>query len=406
MSLQARVKKGVAWNAASQFGGNVLQLGVTMVLARLLGPEPFGALAIFLVIVGYARILCDMGLTASLIQADTLDDADVPTAFWFNNAVGTVLALGFYAGAAPIAEWYGMPDLLELVHTAAVVVWLISIGLVQRAMLSRDMRFKRMAIIDLVAIVAGGASAVVLALLGEEQLALPALYLVRSVVTAAGLWAGSVTSVRGWPTWIRLRGMAQFSGLVALNSWLGYFSDNLDRLLLGRAVSATNLAIFDQGMRYTRVPVDSVVAVVGRVAFPALSKMQQQPQKLAAAWERGVGLTFVATLPAALGGRSDPATRLISLSFEDESAVPLGNEPVLAGGRIIGKTTSAAFGYRVGRPVAIALVESGAIIDGGAVELNIGGEIVAAGMSVAPLFDPSGARMRQPQLVQAKSKVM
>ena len=86
--------------------------------------------------------------------------------------------------------------------------------------------------------------------------------------------------------------------------------------------------------------------------------------------------------------------------------MPLGNEPVLAGGRIIGKTTSAAFGYRVGRPVAIALVESGAIIDGGAVEVNIGGEIVAAGMSVAPLFDPSGARMRQPQLVQAKSKVM
>ena len=109
---------------------------------------------------------------------------------------------------------------------------------------------------------------------------------------------------------------------------------------------------------------------------------------------------------AALNGRSDPATRLISLSFQDENAVPLGNEPVLAGGRIIGKTTSAAFGYRVGRPVAIALVESGAIIDGGAVEVNIGGEIVAAGMSVAPLFDPSGARMRQPQLVQAKSKVM
>ena len=44
--------------------------------------------------------------------------------------------------------------------------------------------------------------------------------------------------------------------------------------------------------------------------------------------------------------------------------------------------------------------------DGGAVEVNIGGEIVAAGMSVAPLFDPSGARMRQPQLVQARSKVM
>ncbi|MGB0519361.1 MAG: glycine cleavage T C-terminal barrel domain-containing protein, partial [Candidatus Puniceispirillaceae bacterium] len=108
----------------------------------------------------------------------------------------------------------------------------------------------------------------------------------------------------------------------------------------------------------------------------------------------------------ALGDHSVPATRLMSLSFEDESAVPLGNEPVLAGGRIIGKTTSAAFGYRVGRPVAIALVESGAVIDGGAVEVHIGGELVAARMSVAPLFDPSGARMRQPQVAMAKSKVM
>ena len=108
----------------------------------------------------------------------------------------------------------------------------------------------------------------------------------------------------------------------------------------------------------------------------------------------------------ALSGRSDPATRLISLSFQDESAVPLGYEPVLAEGRTIGKTTSAAFGYRVGRPVAIALVESDSVIDGGAVEVNIGGELVVAGMSVAPLFDPSGARMRHPQLAQAKSRLM
>ena len=65
-----------------------------------------------------------------------------------------------------------------------------------------------------------------------------------------------------------------------------------------------------------------------------------------------------------------------------------------------------AFGYRVGRPVVIALVECGAVIDGGAVELNIGGELVAARMSVAPLFDTSGARMRQPQVAMANSKVM
>ena len=99
---------------------------------------------------------------------------------------------------------------------------------------------------------------------------------------------------------------------------------------------------------------------------------------------------------AALGDRPDPPSRLISLVFDDEAAVPIGNEPVLVGGRIIGKTTSASFGYRIGRPVAIALCQSDAVVDGGAVEVNIGGDFAAASMSKGPLFDPSGTRMRQP----------
>ena len=97
---------------------------------------------------------------------------------------------------------------------------------------------------------------------------------------------------------------------------------------------------------------------------------------------------------SALADQDVPASRLISLIFDDADMVPLGNEPVFAGERIIGKTTSAAFGYRVGRPVAIAQITSDAIEDGAEATVNIGGTIAACRMSAAPVFDPAGGRMR------------
>ena len=43
---------------------------------------------------------------------------------------------------------------------------------------------------------------------------------------------------------------------------------------------------------------------------------------------------------------------LVSLKFHDETAIPLGHEPIYYDGKIIGKISSSAFGYRIGRPVA------------------------------------------------------
>jgi len=84
---------------------------------------------------------------------------------------------------------------------------------------------------------------------------------------------------------------------------------------------------------------------------------------------------------------------LATIVFDDPEAVPLGHEPVYAGGEIIGRTTSAAFGYRIGRPVALGHVEAQEI-DGRRVEIDIAGPRHAARMQFAPTFDPAGHRMR------------
>ena len=86
---------------------------------------------------------------------------------------------------------------------------------------------------------------------------------------------------------------------------------------------------------------------------------------------------------------------IVSLRLADIDAVPLGNEPVYHDGQIIGKTTSASFGYRIGCPVALAFIDSAMAIDGTDVFIDIAGTHFLAHVSRKALFDPDGRRMRQ-----------
>jgi len=85
--------------------------------------------------------------------------------------------------------------------------------------------------------------------------------------------------------------------------------------------------------------------------------------------------------------------QVVSLSFDDESAVPLGHEPVIYNDEIIGKTTSCAFGHRVGKPVALAQM-SKYMETGTQVKIDIAGELSVATVSISPLYDAAGTRMK------------
>lgn len=88
--------------------------------------------------------------------------------------------------------------------------------------------------------------------------------------------------------------------------------------------------------------------------------------------------------------------RLLSIVFDDADTVPLGNEPVYLGSTIVGKTTSAAFGYRTGRPVAIAdLSAPEARCPNTGVHVDIAGERFSGRIKAGAVFDPAGARMRR-----------
>ena len=87
--------------------------------------------------------------------------------------------------------------------------------------------------------------------------------------------------------------------------------------------------------------------------------------------------------------------RIAAIVLDDATAVPLGNEPVLLDGEIIGKTTSAAFGHRVGKPLALADFKSpDAMVEDAQVHVDIAGTRWPGRVTLKPAFDPEGTRMK------------
>lgn len=84
--------------------------------------------------------------------------------------------------------------------------------------------------------------------------------------------------------------------------------------------------------------------------------------------------------------------RLVSIAMLDEHVPPYG-APLLAGGAVVGKVTSSACGYSVGRPLGLALVPSALAIAGAPIEVEIAGVLHQAEVVRRPYYDPEGRRL-------------
>lgn len=96
---------------------------------------------------------------------------------------------------------------------------------------------------------------------------------------------------------------------------------------------------------------------------------------------------------AAIAKGGDGEKTIVSLLFHNADNMPLGHDPVLLDGQIIGQTSSAAFGHRVGLPVAIATLDWAAS-KADAVQVDIAGTLATAKPITGAVFDAKGLRMR------------
>ena len=295
--LKRKSVRGGVVAVCAQGAKFVLQTATMMLLARLLSAEDFGLQGMAVVLTGFLGLFRDAGLGAATIQRLEVTQEQISTLFWINVAVGAALAT-FTAALAPVlVAFYGEPRLYWITVVLGVAFVFSGLAAQHQALILREMRFVTLAKIEVLSLTISSAAGVVMALLGWRYWALVSMAVVGSIVSAAGAWL-AIPWVPGLPRRkCGVRSMLHFGWMATCNNLVVFLAWNSDNILLGRFWGADALGLYGRAYQLATLPVHQLNGAIAGVAFPALSRIQDDPDRLAKSFLRGYSLLVSLTIP-------------------------------------------------------------------------------------------------------------
>jgi len=278
----------------------LLALVGTIALARILSPDDFGTFAVVTVLVNVLGPIADFGLAPALIQQRHAPSAkEQATAFTLQFAVASALAaaLWIFAPAARVIAPSLPPDVDWMIRIAALLLPLTALRALPVAMMSRVLLFGPLAMIEIIQVAVYVVTAVGLALAGAGAWSFIIAILAHGV-TASVLpnlvWGGRLRF--GFDRDVAVR-ILSFGVPYQVTAILVAVREALVPFFGGLAGGLAAIGYLNFGMRLGRLA-GSVDEIIGRVAFPAFSRMQDSAERLnrALTWAVEMSSLFLAVL--------------------------------------------------------------------------------------------------------------
>ncbi len=157
-------------------------------LARWLGPIDFGLMGMIAVFIGIGTSLVDSGMSSSIIRTKNADDSDFSTVFYMNMAMSLlVYALMFYT-APYISSFYGQAVLIDIIRIYCLVFIISAFSAVQLAILNKEMRFKRIMLLNAPSIIIGVSVGLFLGYNNYGVWSIVSMYMTTQIILSLLLW--------------------------------------------------------------------------------------------------------------------------------------------------------------------------------------------------------------------------
>ena len=338
-TLRQRTARSVKWSVVERLSTQVIYALTGIILARLISPSEFGLVGAVLVFQAFANLFVDSGFASALIQRKEPTERDYSTVFWFNMlmAVGLYVVLWFCAPL--IADWFQGEERLVMLGRVMFLTFILNAaGIVQTNRLVKQMNVKPVAVANTVGLLIGAGVGIWLAFERRDAWAL----VWQSVVTAGAksllLWL----MVRWRPMMVCslkiLRGFFAVGSGIMLQTLLNVIFQNIYSFFIGHRLGMRPLGYYTQADKWSKMPTASLCGVLTQSFLPALSAVQDQPERLGRLCGKmhratayvvffGFGWLMVAAAPifhALFGSKWDPAIILFQLLMLRGIMVVLG----------------------------------------------------------------------------------
>lgn len=300
-SLHGRLVGGFLWSLGSSGAAQISRVGIGVLLARLLSPSDYGIAGMALVFSSLVLYLSDFSMGSALVQREHITEEDRSTVFWTSAAIGTLLTLAGIAVAGPLADFYKTPQVKPLFMVVSISFLLVALQTTQASIMQREYRFRAISVRVAAGIVIGGIAALVAALLGAGPWALIVQQVVASSVSVVLLWTFSTWRPSFTFSKASLRDLGGFGFNLFGSRFSDYVSRNADNVLVGHYLGSAPLGAYSVAYNLMILPLDRLIIPIQDTLFPAYSRWQNDPERLARVWLRVLRLVSALIIPAMIG---------------------------------------------------------------------------------------------------------
>lgn len=297
--MMIRTLRSMVWTGGGVVAEMTLHATVIVVLARLLTPADFGVVAVALVVTGFVGIFGELGLIPAVIQREKLEPAHIRTAFTGTLALALVIGGALWLLSPSLARFFAMPTVAPMIAVLAVSPSIKAWGNMPSALLQRAMRFRAISTANVLAYLAGfGVVGLGMGFAGFGAWSLVGAHLAQTFVHALIVHIAWPVSHRLGVDRQALRDLLSYGGGVSFARVANYLATRGDNMVVGHSLGPTALGLYGPAYHLMALPADLFERIVQTVLFPAISRLQTEPGRLAAAYRRGLAVTGLTVLPA------------------------------------------------------------------------------------------------------------
>lgn len=307
-SLKDKTVKGTMWSAidnVSQFG---VQFIVSIVLARLLSPDDYGLIGIIAIFTVVCTAIINGGFSTALIRKKNPTADDYNTAFIVNLGLSFVLYAVIFFCSPLIAFFFEREELVALTRVSSFTVIIGAFAIVQQVRLTKRIDFKTQTKVTLIASILSGIIGIAMALLGMGVWALVFQGIIAQLLRTILLWF-----FNHWAPSLRFskqsfKELFGFGWKMMVSSVLDSLWTQLYQAVVGKFYSPATLGQYTRANQFSSMFSSNLTSVIQRVTYPILSEIQDEKERMFAAYRKIIKTTMFITfaLMFALGAVSEP----------------------------------------------------------------------------------------------------
>lgn len=278
--LKALTARSMKWNVVDRVSTQLLYAVTGIVLANLLSKEDFGLVGVILVFQAFASLFVDSGFSYALIQRKSPTRLDYSTVLWFNLAVACAIYVILFLGAPLIASLFGGDERLVPLSRVMFLSFILNASaIVQTNRLMKKMDVRMVAVSNSLGLFAGAVVGVWLAVAGYGAWAIVWQTITLNATKSLVLWFTS-----GWLPLMRfsmgsLRSFFSVGSGMMANSFLNTVFQNIYSALIGYRAGLVPLGYYSQADKWSKMGITSVSQVLTSSFLPALSEVQDDPER-------------------------------------------------------------------------------------------------------------------------------